>query len=668
MVRRYAGSRLALVAAAVLATQVVLAPPALAPPGDLDPTFGTGGTVVTDFGMGNNPGFDLALQSNDRFIIAGGATNGTDLDLGLARYTKDGALDPSYGSGGKVTTSFGGNDRAFGIAVQSDGKAVAVGTTGSDFAVARYLGDGSLDPSFGSGGKATTDLGAGTELAGGVAVQPDGRIVVGGTSGSDFAVARYNADGSLDSGFGSGGKVVTDLGGTEFATRLALQANGKVVMVGTSTKPGIPVFALVRYTATGALDATFGTGGVVLTDVGPGGDVGSDLAIQDDGKIVAVGEAFTGTGAPNVADFAVVRYDPDGSLDSSFGAGAPDAPFASGGKVITDFAVEDAAYAVTVQSNGKIVAVGRSHDGTKNRFALARYTKAGALDPKFRSDGKVITEFPGNAQAFAVAIQSSGRIVAGGSAQLPGSAAPAAGDDNPDVQAAAGYTGDEPSTVPEDVFTNLNDIDDALSDAKKAVEKKDEKGAKRHLKEARHTKIDMIEEHFGRLCGKSFKHWYSELYAIDLTIHGFGLEGGIAPKDWVRKLEDAKETAKGLDEQFNKGDCDESDDLFNVTKSLDEAIAYAKNHPGASSRVEIHEILLDAEQAKHDVLCSGKKVFGKYYCKWYALLEDIDFGIWDAEFFLHRGGPGDLARTTNHIGKAEKATDELRKKLKGGGA
>src|SRR6266536_6168109 len=155
-----------------------------------------------------------------------------------------GALDPSFGTGGQVTTDFGGFDSAQAVAVQSDGKILAAGSSGGgDFALARYNADGTLDSTFGSGGKLTTDFG-GFDVALGVALQADGKIVAvgGGGSGSDFALARYNADGSLDASFGSGGMVTTDFGGFEAATAVAIQGDGKIVVTGSTFSGGLQQF------------------------------------------------------------------------------------------------------------------------------------------------------------------------------------------------------------------------------------------------------------------------------------------------------------------------------------------------------------------------------------------------------------------------------------------
>jgi uncharacterized delta-60 repeat protein len=317
-----------------------------------------------------------------------------------------GDLDPSFGTGGKVITDFGpGSNSASAVATQLDGRVVAVGRTGSgDFGLARFLVDGSLDPSFGSAGKVTTDVGGAFDEAFAVMIQPDGKIVAaGGTAPGggccQFALARYNPDGSLDPTFDTDGKVTTPFGGDARAFDVAIQADGKILAAGSKFDPFENGFALARYNPDGSLDPTFGTAGKALTSFGGMADAAHGVAVQPDGKIIAAGAG----GAAN--DFLVARYNPDGSLDATFG---------TTGKVITDFGGLDRAHDVDLQGDGKIVAAGVGGE----KFAVARYRTDGSLDPSFDGDGKATTQFTGeNIEiAEALAIQPEGRIVVAGSA------------------------------------------------------------------------------------------------------------------------------------------------------------------------------------------------------------------------------------------------------------
>jgi uncharacterized delta-60 repeat protein len=344
------------------------------PDGTLDASFGTDGKVITDF-IGIADGANaLAVQGN-KVVAAGFTFNEAGLDFALARYNPDGTLDASFGTGGEVTTDFdGGWDSANALAVQADGKLVAAGSTESasgisQVSLARYNDDGTLDSSFGIGGRViTSDPTISKAFA--LAVQPNGRLVVAGVAGTDtgaknIALARYRPNGSLDTSFGTDGTVTTDLAGLDDqANALAVQANGQLVVAGTASFPGDGVndnFALARYRPNGSLDTSFGSGGTVTTDFAGFDDWGNALALQADGGLVVAGEALTETGF----DFGLARYTPDGILDTSFGAG---------GKVTTDIAYfVDGANALAVQGDGKLVAAGFASVGGDLNFAMARY-------------------------------------------------------------------------------------------------------------------------------------------------------------------------------------------------------------------------------------------------------------------------------------------------------
>jgi uncharacterized delta-60 repeat protein len=390
---------------------------ALAAAGDLDPSFGTGGKVLTDFAGSSDSVADLVLQPDGK-IIAGGKAGPQGA---LARYNPDGSLDPSFGSGGKLTSDLG---VVYALALQPDAKIVSAGSTeaglapAGDFALARYNPDGSLDTSFGSGGTVTTDFfGLADAALGAVLIQPDGKIIaVGvaqrGVAANEFALARYNPDGSLDASFGTGGKVTTDFpnqfgSGNAVAGAAILQPDGKIVAGGTAHDMfgQFYDFALARYNPDGSLDASFGAAGRVTTDIGDTDSIAS-LALQPDGKIVAAGTAFD-------EDFTIARYNSDGNLDPGFGSGG------LAGATFTGLGGEFAAD-VAIQQNGKIVAVGRAAAFVGSdilfRFALVRLTADGSLDSSFGSGGKLTTDFGAESEAgaSAVLIQPDGRIVAGG--------------------------------------------------------------------------------------------------------------------------------------------------------------------------------------------------------------------------------------------------------------
>ena len=331
--------------------------------GTLDGSFGGGGKVTTPISTGdvvvsadgNSGVFDvddayaLAIQQDGKLVAAGQAGGGRGHwgslfgDFALVRYNANGKLDTSFGRGGKVTTPLGGVDVGSGarsLAIQKDGKLVAAGFNwgGGGYALVRYHANGSLDTSFGRGGKVTTPGAAYT-----LAIQKDGKLVAAGAGDNGFTLARYNANGTLDTSFGRGGIVRTTIGsGGSEAFALVIQRDGKLVAAGSrNNNDGTNgVFVLVRYNANGTLDRSFGRGGKVTTPTGGA----SALAIQQDGKLVAFGGAL-------------VRYNANGTLDRSFGRG---------GVVTTP---TGSASALVIQQDGKLVAAGSSDNG----FALVRY-------------------------------------------------------------------------------------------------------------------------------------------------------------------------------------------------------------------------------------------------------------------------------------------------------
>ncbi len=396
--------------------------PALAAPGDLDTTFGGDGKVTTNFTVNENYpnpvdsdfANALVIQADGKIVAAGSATSGR---FGLARYNADGTRDTTFSGNGKVVTNFtDGFDNANAVAIQADGKIVAAGRAaggGGRFALARYNADGTLDASFGGDGKVTTNFTPWRDDAHGLIVQPNGKIVAAGAAGdggdnSTFALARYTPDGTLDPTFGDGGKVTTNFTtGSDFAFAVA-KASGKIVAAGGAGGLGGKRFALARYNANGTRDTTFGGDGKIVTNITAGDDWANGVTIQTDGKIVVAG-----TGG--YARFALARYTPDGVLDSAFG---------DNGTVLTDFTTlqDDIAYGVAIQTDGKIVAAGSAGEGYGDaRFAVARYTPGGAPDTTFADNGTLVTDFTSEEDfAKGVAIQADGKIVVAGMANLYG--------------------------------------------------------------------------------------------------------------------------------------------------------------------------------------------------------------------------------------------------------
>jgi uncharacterized delta-60 repeat protein len=397
---------------ALSALAATLTGSALAAGGDLDTSFSGNGKATTDFTVNRNDfAGAVAVQTDGKIVVAGRAgRNGGR--FALARYNPNGTLDPTFGGNGKVVTNFtGGDDFANGVAIQTDGKIVAVGQAGGRggrFGLARYNANGTLDSTFNGDGKATVNFTNGFDAARGVALQGDGKIVAAGHTNFDrFALTRLNSNGRLDTVFSGNGKVTTNFSVvTDFANGVVIQANGKIVAAGAAQITEFTGrFALARYNTNGTLDSTFGGNGRVTTDFTAEQDVAFGVALQTNGKIVAAGG-----GDVAGARFELARYNANGSLDHAF---------SGDGKATTNFGPGiDAAHGVAIQTNGKIVAAGHANF---HRFALVRYNANGTLDSAFGGDGKVTTNFTnkGGFQddlANGVALQADGKIVAAGRA------------------------------------------------------------------------------------------------------------------------------------------------------------------------------------------------------------------------------------------------------------
>jgi uncharacterized delta-60 repeat protein len=429
--------------------------------GDLDPTFSGDGRVTTP---GVNPYTtvaDAAVQPDGKIVVVGDTSTAfpDGNDLLVARYLPDGTLDPSFSGDGLQTTDVNGfYDGAMGVAIAPDGKilvsgfaASESGTSTTEQAVVRYLPDGTLDDSFAGDGKQT--IGPGRGAAGAVAVQPDGKILLGGydypeTGPVTFAVTRLTDDGTPDASFSGDGKLTTEFPGNSQIRALALEKDGKIVAAGRTDQGAVAVdYALARYTADGELDDTFSEDGRQTTDFGvdPGFDELYGVAIQDDGKIVASGVAG---GETFGSRFGVVRYDTDGE---------PDPTFSEDGRQLVDFDGDKqppdvygySAFGlggVAVESDGTIVAAGSStliNDifEQESDFAVAALTPAGELDTRFSGDGKATADFglATNSQAQAVAVTSDDRIVLAGTATTR---------DETQIALARFYGQDPPAPVP----------------------------------------------------------------------------------------------------------------------------------------------------------------------------------------------------------------------------
>jgi len=397
---------------------------ASAAPGDLDTTFGSGGKLITPYGGPIIFDPKVAVQPDGKIVVAGRQFNGKNDDFVALRLLSSGTPDTSFGSSGVAQIDFArSEDTAKSVVFQADGKILlggegrSAGGTYGIHALTRLSANGIVDTTFGSAGKVVTDFGRPSHVHA-LAVQADGKILAIGEAystddGGAAAVARYNSDGTLDSSFGTAGMVLQNIGSSANGHAILQQPDGKILIAGYTTNPTTTrsQFFVARLLSTGNLDTGFGTGGISQAAIGIGLNYCHSMQLQADGKILLAGGASVTATANH--DFALARFNADGSADSSFG---------SAGIVTTEFSttstatVEEAAYAV-VQPDGKIVAGGYS----EKKFALARYLANGTLDSSFGSAGK-LTLTMGGSDDFVkgLALQPDGKILASGYSKSAG--------------------------------------------------------------------------------------------------------------------------------------------------------------------------------------------------------------------------------------------------------
>jgi uncharacterized delta-60 repeat protein len=425
--------------------------------GSLDTSFDSDGKVTTamntdSFRSGSSV-LAVAVQGDGKIVAAGvcfdGETTGGEMaDFCVARYNGDGSLDTSFDSDGEVRTRIFGAERAAAIAIQGDGKIVAagnchVGSATANFCLARYNGDGSLDTSFDSDGTVRTAIGAGAAYASGVAVQSDGKIVAAGACGlalapSGFCVARYNSDGSLDTSFDSDGTLTTVIADGSYAYAVAVQGDGKLVVVGSCAVAGVSEFCLARYNGDGSLDTSFGSGGTVTTAVSAGGDVPKAMALQSDGKIVVAGYC---NNSPTTYQFCLARYDGDGTgpvdgIDDTLQPpGTPAGSFVdnTGNGLTTTGTVTSGSVTVTDAADPDGVVISAGAAGATLTVCPQPQTYALVLSPgasatvtcgsvtvKAVASGSVIVRIPGTDVSVTFAAGSSGTVESDGGISVTG--------------------------------------------------------------------------------------------------------------------------------------------------------------------------------------------------------------------------------------------------------
>jgi choice-of-anchor C domain-containing protein len=356
-----------------------------------------GGFNIISFGNGLEDQANRVARQSDGKLLVVGTTNS---DYGVLRLNVDGTIDNTFGSGGKVSIDVGGTDTARNIRVLSDGKILLVGRSSNgsnnDFTLVRLNADGSLDTSFDSDGKLLAPVGT-IDNAYDVIVQADGKMIVVGNVDDDFGIIRLNTDGSLDTTFSGDGKLTQTFGNSDGALAVALQSDGKVVISGWTANGETGV---IRLNTDGSFDTTFNTTGMFTGGVS-GYDQGSSLAIQSDGKIVVGGHGNAGSGS----GFFMMRLNANGTLDTSFSPGGADGD----GKLVT-WVATNPEYGTTLalQSDGKILMTGVSN-GT---FGIVRVNSDGSLDNSFGTTGKVsVNVGPGNDESRHVIVLPDGKLI-----------------------------------------------------------------------------------------------------------------------------------------------------------------------------------------------------------------------------------------------------------------
>jgi uncharacterized delta-60 repeat protein len=401
---------------------------ALAAPGDLDPGFNGSGLLSLNIGNQGSSANAVVQQSDGKLVLAGyGTLNSADhADFVAVRVTADGTLDGSFSTDGVARANFGdipvfGGSYDFARAViqQTDGKLVLAGTTAQifdtdDIALARFNADGTLDSTFGDGGLARLDIGSTNDIAFSLIQQDDDKLVIAGAaiSGGFYrqVFARFNANGTLDTTFGTGGTTLTNFGegSGSWANDIAQQPDGKLVAIGQVSELASRDFSIVRLSENGVLDPLFDGDGILAIDFDGNEDVATTVALQADDAIVAAG--FT-TSAEGRVSAALLRVNADGSPDNSFGIA---------GKAVIDMGGQSLLNSIAVQADGRLIATGTRFgaDGGQDMI-LARFNSDGALDTSYGIDGVATADFGTGSfapfsEGIAMVQQADGKYVAAG--------------------------------------------------------------------------------------------------------------------------------------------------------------------------------------------------------------------------------------------------------------
>jgi uncharacterized delta-60 repeat protein len=383
----------------------------------LDTTFGSSGKVIQPIGSSKDYGYSLAIQPDGKILLGGYCSNGSNDDFCIARFNSDGTLDTTFGSSGKVIQPIGSaNDRGQSLAIQPDGKILLGGfcSNGSnwDFCIVRFNSDGTLDTTFGSSNKVIQPIGSSKDYGYSLAIQPDGKILLGGYcrngSSEDLCIVRFNSDGTLDTTFGSSNKVIQPIGSAnDRGQSLAIQPDGKILLGGyCKTEKGGLDFCIARFNSDSFLDITFGNSGIEIQYIGGLNydDEGKSLVIQPDGEILFGGRCYN----ERNWDFCIARFKSNGFLDTTFYI-----PY--GYKIQPIGSDDDYGNSLAIQPDGKILLGGYCKNGSHYDFCISRFNSDGTLDKTFGSSGKVIQPIGSyDDYGYSLAIQPDGKILFGG--------------------------------------------------------------------------------------------------------------------------------------------------------------------------------------------------------------------------------------------------------------
>jgi uncharacterized delta-60 repeat protein len=445
------------------AAQLGVSAACLAAPSDLDTSFADTGVFLRVVGPYWDVAGAAALQVDGKILEGGSTYTDSNLvarNMALIRHNSDSTSDSTFGAGtGQVVTpiaQYGG--QIIDLAVQPDGKIIGGGYSiqgnNTQFALVRYNSNGTLDTTFGGGtGKVTTSLNAYASPGFAMALQRDGKMLVAGeimlpsTSKAHFAVVRYNTNGTIDTSFGTGGTTTIAMSatGNESARSVIVQADGKIVLAGYANRGSGDDIALARLTAAGALDTTFGVGGKVFTSLS-GASTYADqaYAVAQQPDGKLVVTGWAAFDQYGNQGLAVVRYTSTGALDTSFNG--------SGYRIHSLGSTEMKAYSVAVLPTGQILTAGTYKSNGYSRFVVARFTGAGAMDTAFGNGLGYVTTPILNAvtEAGDLAVSPNGKFYVTGYSNGVFAVARYLGDAidvGPDAVSFAGVTGAAPSTV-----------------------------------------------------------------------------------------------------------------------------------------------------------------------------------------------------------------------------